>query len=58
MYLGINASHFEAWLQLWRFNCAAHLAPNEAQEMTTLAQEIGARLKGILASASLLSRPL
>lgn len=58
LYLGINASHFEAWLQLWGFNCAAHLAPNEAREMTSLAQEIGARLKSILSSASMLSRPL
>jgi hemoglobin len=58
LYLGINASHFEAWLQLWRFNCGAHLSPNEAREMISLAQEIGARLKGILASASVFSRPL
>lgn len=56
--LGINASHFEAWLQLWHFNCAAHLPKIEAQEMISLAQEIGQRLKGIIASASLLSRPL
>jgi hemoglobin len=58
LYLGINASHFEAWLQLWQFNCGAHLAPDEAREMTTLAQEIGARLKSILSSASVFSRPL
>ena len=53
LYLGINASHFEAWLQLWRFNCAAHLPETEAREMTSLAQEIGQRLKSILSSASL-----
>src|SRR5207237_9195398 len=23
--LGLNASHFLAWLQLWEFNCHAHL---------------------------------
>lgn len=57
LYLGINAGHFEAWLQLWRFNCGAHLPSGEAQEMVSLAQAIAARLKGILAPASFLSRP-
>lgn len=50
--LGIDAGHFDAWLQLWRFNCLAHLGDAEAREMTTLAQEIGRRLKGILAASS------
>lgn len=50
--LGIDASHFDAWLQLWRFNCSAHLGESEAREMISLAQEIGRRLKGILATAS------
>lgn len=50
--LGIDAMHFDAWLQLWRFNCSAHLRKTEAQEMITLAQEIGRRLKGILAASS------
>lgn len=50
--LGIDASHFDAWLQLWRFNYSAHLRETEAQEMITLAQEIGRRLKGILGVSS------
>ena len=58
LYLGINASHFEAWLQLWRFNCVAHLPETEAREMISSAQEIGQRLKSILSTASLLSRPV
>jgi hemoglobin len=46
--LGLNASHFHAWLQLWEFNCRAHLKTAEAQEMITLAHEIGRRLKAII----------
>jgi hemoglobin len=48
MSLGLNASHFQAWLQLWEFNCRAHLKTAEAQEMIGLAHEFGRRLKGIL----------
>jgi hemoglobin len=55
--LGIDASHFDAWLQLWRFNCAAYLAETEAREMISLAQEIGRRLKSILGIAPLSNRP-
>lgn len=46
--LGIDASHFNAWLQLWTFNCRNHLPEAEAREMIALAHEIGRRLKGIL----------
>jgi hemoglobin len=46
--LGIDATHFSAWLQLWRFNCSSHLKETEAQEMISLAHEIGRRLKSIL----------
>lgn len=46
--LGIEAAHFGAWLQLWEFNCNAHLQPAEAEEMIALAHEIGRRLKTIL----------
>jgi hemoglobin len=46
--LGIDATHFSAWLQLWRFNCSSHLKEAEAQEMISLAHEIGRRLKSIL----------
>jgi hemoglobin len=46
--LGLNASHFHAWLQLWEFNCRAHLKTAEAQEMIKLAHEIGRRLKAII----------
>jgi hemoglobin len=48
MPLGLNATHFQAWLQLWEFNCRTYLKSSEAQEMINLANEIGRRLKSIL----------
>jgi hemoglobin len=48
LHLGLNALHFQAWLQLWEFNCRTHLKSPEAGEMISLAQEIGRRLKGII----------
>lgn len=46
--LGLNGGHFHAWLQLWEFNCRAHLPAIEAQEMIGLAHEIGRRLRSII----------
>jgi hemoglobin len=46
--LGIELRHLQAWLQLWEFNCSAHLPAAEAREMILLAHEIGRRLKDIL----------
>ena len=46
--LGIDVSHFDAWLKLWSFNCSVYLSQNEAREMTSLAHDIGRRLKGIV----------
>ena len=50
--LGIDAHHFQAWLQLWSFNCHSHLAEVEAQEMIAMAHEIGHRLKSIVLAES------
>lgn len=50
--LGIGAAHFQAWLQLWEFNCQAHLSSGEAREMIALAHEIGRRLKSMLGVSS------
>lgn len=50
--LGIDTRHFSAWLQLWRFNCSSHFKEPEAQEMISLAHEIGRRLKSIIAPGS------
>lgn len=48
MKLGLSANHFQAWLQLWEFNCRNYLAAPEAQEMIGLAHDIGRRLKGFV----------
>lgn len=47
--LGLEARHFEAWLDLWRRNCRAHLPPTEAEEMIRAAEEIGERLRTMIA---------
>jgi len=47
--LGLDASHLAAWLQLWDSNCRCYLRPEEAQEMSHVAHEIGRRLRSILA---------
>jgi hemoglobin len=48
--LGIDPRHFVAWLGLWDCNCRSYLNPQEAQEMSQLAHEIGRRLRSIIAS--------
>lgn len=50
--LGLGANHFQVWLQLWEFNCHNYLNQTEAQEMISLAHEIGRRLKGIIGVSS------
>lgn len=46
--LGLAGNHFQAWLQLWEFNCRQYLGPEEAHEMISLAHTIGRRLKSIV----------
>jgi hemoglobin len=48
--LGLDARHFDAWLGLWETNCRCYLQPQEAQEMSQLAHEIGRRLRSIISS--------
>ena len=48
--LGIDPRHFGAWLELWEFNSRCYLKPQEAQEMSQLAHEIGRRLRSIISS--------
>ncbi len=43
--LGLEPRHFEAWLDLWRRHCRAHLAPAEAAELIAAAESIGERLR-------------
>lgn len=47
--LGLEARHFEAWLELWRRHCRAHLPPAEAAELIAAAETIGERLRGMIA---------
>jgi len=46
--LNLEPRHFAAWLQLWDANCRCYLRPPEAQAMSRLAHDIGARLSNIL----------
>ncbi|HVV02255.1 MAG TPA: group III truncated hemoglobin, partial [Verrucomicrobiae bacterium] len=48
--LGLEPIHFQSWLGLWGANCRCYLTMQEAGEMIQLAEEIGARLRAILAN--------
>jgi len=50
--LKLEERHFEAWLGLWQRHCQAHLPAAEAQEMITVAEMIGQRLREIIAHHS------
>jgi hemoglobin len=47
--LGLQEPHFNAWLDLWRRHCRAHLGPTEAEELITAAETIGDRLRWMIA---------
>ena len=49
MSLGLEEKHFEAWLGLWARHCRAHLAPTEAEELIAAAENIGQRLRQMVA---------
>lgn len=46
--LGLNETHFQAWLGLWSRHCHARLAPAEAVELISVAETIGQRLRHIV----------
>ena len=46
--IGIEPQHFELWLGLWDFNCQRQLPPAEAEAMSALAHEFGARLRRLV----------
>jgi hemoglobin len=54
--LGLEARHFEAWLELWGRHCRAHLPAREAAELIAVAEGIGHRLKALIAYDNGLSR--
>jgi len=47
MPLRLEEKHFQAWLGLWQRHCRAHLPPAEAEEMITIAEMIGQRLRAM-----------
>lgn len=47
--LGLEERHFEAWLDLWRRHCRAHLPAAEAAELIIAAEGIGDRLRWLVA---------
>lgn len=47
--LGLDAHHFDAWLDLWRRHCRAHLSGAEAADLIAAAENIGERIQYIVA---------
>jgi hemoglobin len=47
--LGLEERHFQAWLGLWARHCRARLAPTEAEELVSIAETIGQRLRQMVA---------
>ena len=43
--LGLEEGHFQAWLGLWEHNCRIWAPKGCAEELVTLAQNIGRRLR-------------
>lgn len=46
--LGLAPRHFEAWLDLWRRHCRAHLGGREAEELIVAAESIGERIRWVI----------
>ncbi len=46
--LGLEAAHFEAWLDLWRRHCRAHLGGAEAEELIAAAESMGERIRWVI----------
>jgi hemoglobin len=49
MPLGLEERHFQAWLGLWARHCRMYLPPAEAEELIAVAENIGQRLRQIVA---------
>lgn len=47
--LGLAPEHFEAWLDLWRRHCRAHIRGAEADELIAAAESIGERIRWVIA---------
>jgi len=55
--LNLEAPHFEAWLGLWKRTCHTHLSKAQAEQMSQIADNIGIRLKAIIANSKQQTRP-
>ena len=50
--LNLEEAHFQAWLSLWKRTCRTHLAESQAVAMSQIADNIGLRLRAIIANHS------
>lgn len=48
--LNLEEPHFQAWLGLWKRTCQTHLSASQASEMSQIADNIGTRLRTIVAN--------
>ncbi len=48
--LNLEEAHFEAWLGLWKRTCHKHLSASKAEDMAKIADQIGMRLRTIIAN--------
>ncbi|MGH8021719.1 MAG: truncated hemoglobin [Opitutaceae bacterium] len=46
--LGLDLEHFDAWLDLWRRHCRAHIGGAEAKELIAAAGMIGERIRWVI----------
>ncbi|MGB0414319.1 MAG: group III truncated hemoglobin [Coraliomargarita sp.] len=50
--LNLEEAHFQAWLGLWKRTCRARLPESQAVQMEQIADNIGMRLRTIIANNS------
>ena len=50
--LGLDETHFDAWLELWRRQCRIHLPAPAGEELIGLAEAIGQRIQLMTRHAS------
>jgi hemoglobin len=55
--LGIDERHFDAWLDLWRRHCRAHIGGAEAEELIAAAEMIGERIRWMIDRHAELQKP-
>lgn len=48
--LGLDLSHFDAWLDLWQRHCRAHLRSDAAEDPISAAETRGERIRFVIAA--------